>query len=108
MRRLRVAEAESITLKIREHIVALNSVSLNTFDFRANSKYLWAKVRQKTGKTKVDSCALLPPSITALTLNFHYEAISTDSSYTTSQLNLTVSFSPPTQFSAHVVAFLLD
>jgi len=109
MRKGILLEAEKITIKIRNHIIAINSVSLKTLDFKLNNADLWTKVRQISGKSKADSRISIPSSITAHSLNTHYAAISTDSSYATSSQKLTASpSSSPILFSTFQIASFLD
>jgi hypothetical protein len=52
---------------------------------------MWLKVRQLTGRSKTASDANQNPAITADTLNSHYAAISTDTSYTAPSVKSTAS-----------------
>jgi len=76
MHKSRVAEAQSLTKRIRESIAIQAKVTFSSS--RRGRKELWEKVRQVTGKNKTSS---RPMPVTVQQLNRHFSAISTDPYY---------------------------
>ena len=81
MRAGQVEQAGALAVKIGEAIKKFCSAELSRVDVLADSRSMWAKVRQLTGRSKSGN-ATENPAITADVLNDHYAAISTDASYT--------------------------
>ena len=73
MRKGRLDEANSIATKIGRAIIAHNSICFKDLNSRSDTKELWEKVRNVTGKNKKtmdnNNCA---PNISADNLNLHY------------------------------------
>ena len=89
MRKSRVAEAESITRRIRDSIAMHAKATFATR--KRGSKELWEKVRQIKGKARTGS---RPMHVTVQQLNQHLATISTDPPL----------FPPPTKATANIMA----
>ena len=82
MRRGRIEQAEALAHRIGRAIIRYNSVELSRVDPIADSRSMWAKVRQLTGRSRAVRDRCHNSAITAKTLNEHYALLSTDSAYT--------------------------
>ena len=74
----RVEEAEALTVRIGKDIASRNKTRLSHIDSKGNAKDMWVAYRHLTGsKQRVN----VVDGISADSLNQHYAAISTDTSY---------------------------
>ena len=89
MRSGRVEKAGALALKIGEAITKFNSAELSRVDVLSDSRSMWSKVRQLTGRSKSSSAASRNSAITADLLNRHYAAVSTDANYTAPSVKAT-------------------
>jgi len=90
MRAGHVEQADALAVKIGDAIKRHTSAELSRVDVLADSRSMWEKVRELTGRSKFSSDTKLNPAITATALNDHYAAISTDASYTAPSIKTTV------------------
>ena len=88
MRVGRVEEASALARRIGRDIDRSSKRQLQNINSKVDAKELWAAVRTLTGRKQE---AVVDASITAKSLNRHYAAISTDSSYVEPLLKQTVS-----------------
>ena len=79
MRAGRVEEAGALSVRIGKDMSRHGKTRLCKIGGKADSKDLWAAVRQLTGRQQVTAAV---DGITAESLNDHYAAISTDHNYT--------------------------
>ena len=89
MRSGHVEKAGALALKIGEAITKFNSAELSRVDVLSDSRSMWSKVRQLTGRSKSSSAASRNSAITADLLNRHYAAVSTDANYTAPSVKAT-------------------
>ena len=89
MRAGRTEEAAALAGKIGAAIKSHTSAELCKVDMLSDSRSVWDKVRQLTGRTQSSSTASHNPDISAATLNKHYAAISSDANYTTPSVKCT-------------------
>ena len=73
----RIDEADVLTCRIGRVIIRYNSVQLSRVDAQ-DSRAMWVKVRQLTGRGRTHRVKASNPAITANSLNEHYALISTD------------------------------
>ena len=78
MRAGRVEEADALAVRIGKDIASRNKTRLSHIDSKVNAKDMWAAYRQLTGRKQQVNAV---DGITAESLNQHYVAISTDTSY---------------------------
>ena len=74
----RVEEADALAVRIGKDIASRNITRLSHIDSKVNAKDMWAAYRQLTGRKQQVNVV---DGITAESLNQHYAAISTDTSY---------------------------
>jgi len=79
MRAGRVEEAAALAEHIGKDIARRGKTRLNRISGKTCAKEMWAAVRQLTGRRQE---AGVIAGITAVSLNQHYTAISTDANYT--------------------------
>jgi len=77
MRSGKVEQAAALSKKIGEAIKKYNTSELDNVDMLSDSKSVWAKVRQLTGRSKTTMDESHNATITADSLNRHYAEIST-------------------------------
>jgi len=106
MRRGRTDEADVLAGRIGRAIISYNSVELSRVDLH-DSRAMWAKVRQLTGRNRTHRVQSSVPAITAKTLNEHYALISTDAAYTPPLVKST-SFEEDSQISEFQIFYILD
>jgi len=78
MRSGKVEQAAALSKKIGEAIKKYNTSELDNVDMLSDSKSVWAKVRQLTGRSKTTMDESHNAAITTDSLNRHYAEISTD------------------------------
>ena len=104
MRKSRVAEAESITKRIRDSIATQAKATFSTS--KRGGKDLWDKVRQIKGKAKTRSRPML---VTVQQLNQHFATISTDPHYLPPPTKATVNtLAPQSHFTEYSIFRALD
>ena len=89
MRAGKIEQAAALAVKIGDAIKNYNTAELSRVDVLTDSRNMWAKVRQLTGRCKSTADVSLNSTVTADTLNRHYAAISTDASYIAPKAKLT-------------------
>jgi len=83
MRAGRIEEADCLAERIGKDITKHSKARLSHINPKTAAKDMWSAVRQLTGR-KVDTPSV--PGVTAVSLNNHYAAISTDHNYQPSPL----------------------
>jgi hypothetical protein len=84
-----VEKAGAQALKIGEAITNFNSAELSRVNVLSNSRSMWSKVRQLTGRSKSLSTASQNSAITEVVLNSHCVAVFTDANYTAPSVKAT-------------------
>ena len=90
MRAGKLGRAESLAAKIGAAIIRYNSTELKRVDVTVDSRSMWAKVRQLTGKSKSSTDPGGCPEIKAEVLNNHHASISSDAAYRQPHIKQTV------------------
>ena len=81
MRSGKVEKAAALSIKIGDAIKKHNTAEFSNVDVLSDSKNVWAKVRQLTGRSKATIDESLVTAVTADSLNKHYANVSTDAEY---------------------------
>ena len=92
MRTGQIEKADALAKQIGKDIVSRNKLRLRRINPKSCSKYMWAAVRQLTGRRRDNSTA---PGVSADTLNQHYASISSDSAYLAPQRKLSATREDP-------------
>ena len=90
MRSGKVEKAAALSKKIGDAIKKHNTAEFSNVDVLSDSKNIWAKVRQLTGRSKATIDENLNSVVTADLLNKHYACISTDDEYKAPRYKRTV------------------
>ncbi len=101
----RVEEAGALAARVGQEMTRRSKTLLSKVNARTDAKDMWAAVKQLTGRQQE---AAAVDGVTAESLNSHYAAISTDSSYTKPTVKHSTEPSKPTYISEWRVFRILD
>jgi len=107
MRAGRTDEAGALAKRVRTAVTRQNSLLVRDCDIRKNTKQTWTKVRHiLRGRDRDRDTDVV--AITAVILNDHYAAISTDQSYAAPRAKLTATHDSSCILSEAAVFYNLD